>query len=269
MANSSSIVTGNARVSQDRHSSYSLQQHDSATTLDLSGNMEFGKPDSLEADVKMLDQQTLRDFGMAAKRAGSVASGFASRDTSPERGSIASYRAGSRPGTAQTYSAAEVRRQYAGKCSKISVRAFHSSFHSTVQNLEDMFAICAAGPRSFASSSAKRPGLETGDIVALMSEVKTVLTAFTMLSKSFLSTACLISCMYGHITCRGKPTRFQRQKCWKMSQQQPTTSFKLLPQMMSCLTKLHIWKSCVRQVVFSFLLVHTPPVLQAESSCNI
>jgi len=29
----------------------------------------------------------------------------------------------------------------------------------------------AAGPRSFASSSAKRPGLETGDVVALMSEV--------------------------------------------------------------------------------------------------
>ena len=76
--------------------------------------METGKIDGLGLDVKLLNQQTLREFGMAAKRAGSVTSGFASRETSPERTSIASYRVGSRPGTAQTYSAADVKKQYAG-----------------------------------------------------------------------------------------------------------------------------------------------------------
>lgn len=82
--------------------------------------METGKSDSLGLDVKMLNQQTLREFGIAAKRAGSVTSGFASRETSPERTSIASYRVGSRPGTAQTYSAAEVKKQYAGESSMCS-----------------------------------------------------------------------------------------------------------------------------------------------------
>ncbi|KAL0023069.1 hypothetical protein WJX79_008548 [Trebouxia sp. C0005] len=141
MSSSSNIVKGNGRVAQERHTSWSLQQHDSATTLE--GIMDTGKSDSFGPNVGMLNQQTLREFGMAAKRAGSVTSGLASRETSPERGgSIASYRASSRPGTAQTYSAAEIKKQY------------------------------AAGPRSFASSSAKRPGLETGDVVALMSEGK-------------------------------------------------------------------------------------------------
>lgn len=80
--------------------------------------MDTGKSDSFGPDVRMLNQQTLREFGMAAKRAGSVTSGLASRETSPERGgSIASYRASSRPGTAQTYSAAEIKKQYAGKFS--------------------------------------------------------------------------------------------------------------------------------------------------------
>ena len=97
-----------------RHMSRGLQQHDSATTLDLPSIMEAEQSESAGSNVKMLNQQTLREFGMAAKRAGSVTSGLASRETSPERGSIASYRATSRPGTAQTYSAAEVKRLYAG-----------------------------------------------------------------------------------------------------------------------------------------------------------
>lgn len=116
MASSSNIVKGNGRVPQERHTSWSLHQHDSATTLE--GNMDTGKSDSFGPDVRMLNQQTLREFGMAAKRAGSVTSGLASRETSPERGgSIASYRASSRPGTAQTYSAAEIKKQYAGNFS--------------------------------------------------------------------------------------------------------------------------------------------------------
>lgn len=162
MASSSNNARSNARV-QERRTNWSLQQHDSATTLDLPGNMDIGKTDSIGADVKMLNQQTLREFGMAAKRAGSVTSGFASRETSPERGSIASYRAGSRPGTVQTYSAAEVKKHYAGKpCASRAQKLLGS----VAEQLK-----CAAGPRSFASSSARRPGLETGDVVALMSEV--------------------------------------------------------------------------------------------------
>jgi len=120
MASSSNIVKGNGRVPQERHTSWSLHQHDSATTLE--GIMDTAKSDSFGPDVKMLNQQTLREFGMAAKRAGSVTSGLASRETSPERGgSIASYRASSRPGTAQTYSAAEIKKQYAGKFSHPSL----------------------------------------------------------------------------------------------------------------------------------------------------
>ena len=99
---------------EQQYMSKGLQQHDSATTLDLN-SMEGTKSEIAGLDVNRLDQQTLRDFGMAAKRAGSIASGFASRDTSPERGSIASYRAASRPGTAHTYSAAEVKKLYAGE----------------------------------------------------------------------------------------------------------------------------------------------------------
>ena len=94
------------------HTNWSLQQHDSATTLDFSGNMEGSKSEIASHDVTTLDQHTLREFGLAAKRAGS---GYASRETSPERSSIASYRATSRPGTAQTYSAAEVKKHYAGE----------------------------------------------------------------------------------------------------------------------------------------------------------
>lgn len=94
-----------------------LQQHDSATTLDLPNinSMEGTKSEFAGLDVNSLDQQTLRDFGLAAKRAGSITSGFASRDNSPERSSIASYKVTGRPGTAQTYSAAEVKKLYAGK----------------------------------------------------------------------------------------------------------------------------------------------------------
>ena len=117
MSISSHKVSGYARSHKQRYMSQDLQQHDSATTLDLPGSnsMEETKPDFGGVDINSLDQQTLRDFGMAAKRASSITSGFASRDTSPGRGSIASYRATSRPGTAHTYSAAEVKKMYAGK----------------------------------------------------------------------------------------------------------------------------------------------------------
>lgn len=116
MSISNHTVSSYARSHEQRYMSKGLQQHDSATTLDLpsSHSMEGSKTE-LGLDVNSLDQQTLREFGMAAKRAGSITSGFASRDTSPERGSIASYRATSRPGTAQSYSAAEVKKLYAGK----------------------------------------------------------------------------------------------------------------------------------------------------------
>lgn len=117
MSISSHTLSSYARSHEQRCMSKGLQQHDSATTLDLpcSISMEGTKSELAGLDVSSLDQQTLRDFGMAAKRAGSITSGFASRDTSPERGSIASYRATSRPGTAHTYSAAEVKKLYAGK----------------------------------------------------------------------------------------------------------------------------------------------------------
>ena len=111
-----------------RGSVWHLQQHDSATTLDFSGNMEVSKGESAGLDIRKLDQQTLREFGLAAKRAGS---GFASRETSPERGSIASYRVTSRPGTAHTYSAAEVKKHYAGKRRKLEVCHAHS-WHADV-----------------------------------------------------------------------------------------------------------------------------------------
>lgn len=117
MSISSHAASISARSHQQRYKSRDLQQHDSATTLDLPSidSMEGTKPEFAALDVNSLDQQTLRDFGMAAKRAGSITSGFASRDNSPERGSIASYKATSRPGTAHTYSAAEVKKMYAGK----------------------------------------------------------------------------------------------------------------------------------------------------------
>ena len=115
MSISSHVVGSYGRSHEQRHVSTGLQQHDSATTLDLPYNMEGTKFEFAGLDVKRLDQQTLRDFGMAAKRAGSGNSGLASRETSPERASIASYRVGSRPGTAQTYSAAEVKKLYAGE----------------------------------------------------------------------------------------------------------------------------------------------------------
>lgn len=109
MANSSAEVKFDAGPRQEF---WQLQQHDSATTLDLSGSMEVSKGDSTGADLKMLNQETLREFGLAVKKAGS---GFASRETSPERGSTASYRITSRPGTAQSYSAAEIKKHYAGQ----------------------------------------------------------------------------------------------------------------------------------------------------------
>lgn len=115
MSISSHVVSSYGRRHEQRHVSTGLEQHDSATTLDLPHRMEGTKFDSAGLDVKRLDQQTLRDFGMAAKRAGSGTSGLASRDTSPERGSIASYRVAGRPGTVQTYSAAEVKKMYAGE----------------------------------------------------------------------------------------------------------------------------------------------------------
>ena len=116
MACSSNTVGGNTRVSQERHSNRSLQQHDSATTLDLPINMECSKTESLGSDAKkMVDQQKLREFGIPAKRGGSVTSGLLSGDKSPDRGSITSYRVSSRPGTAQTYNAAEVKKHYAGE----------------------------------------------------------------------------------------------------------------------------------------------------------
>lgn len=115
MSISSHVVSSYGRRHEHRHVSTGLQQHDSATTLDLPHSMEGTKFEIAGLDVKRLDQQTLRDFGMAAKRAGSGTSGLASRDTSPERGSIASYRVASRPGTARTYSAAEVKKLYAGE----------------------------------------------------------------------------------------------------------------------------------------------------------
>ena len=110
MASHSHQVNARTSGNEHRHMSWDLQQHDSATTLDLPGSMERGK-----SELAGLDQQTLRDFGIAAKRAGSVTSGFTSRETSPERGSIASYRAPSRPGTAHSYSAADVKKLYAGR----------------------------------------------------------------------------------------------------------------------------------------------------------
>lgn len=117
MTGSSRTVSSYARSQEQRYMSKGLQQHDSATTLDLPdiSSMEGTKSEFAGLYVNSLDQQTLRDFGMAAKRAGSITSGLASRDTSPERGSIASYRATSRPGTAQSYSAAEVKKLYAGE----------------------------------------------------------------------------------------------------------------------------------------------------------
>lgn len=110
MSSSSHQVNARTSGNEQRHMSWDLQQHDSATTLDLPGSMDRGK-----SELAGLDQQTLRDFGMAAKRAGSITSGFNSRETSPERGSIASYRAPSRPGTAHSYSAADVKKLYAGR----------------------------------------------------------------------------------------------------------------------------------------------------------
>lgn len=115
MSISNHVVSSYSRRYEHRHVSTGLQQHDSATTLDLPLSMEGTKSEIAGPDVKRLDQQTLRDFGVAAKRAGSTTSGFASRETSPERGSIASYRMSSRPGTAQTYSTAELKRLYAGE----------------------------------------------------------------------------------------------------------------------------------------------------------
>lgn len=87
-----------------------LQQHDSATTLDLPGHSK-----GVHAKPPMLDQQTLREYGMLAKRAGSITSTLASRETSPERGSIASFRITSRPGTASGYDAANVKKMYLGE----------------------------------------------------------------------------------------------------------------------------------------------------------
>ena len=117
MSINSQKVSSYARSHEQRYTSKGLQQHDSATTLGLPNisSAEGTKSEFAAVGVNSLDQQTLRDFGMAAKRAGSITSGFASRDTSPERGSIASFRATSRPGTAHMYSAAEVKKQYAGK----------------------------------------------------------------------------------------------------------------------------------------------------------
>lgn len=101
-----------------------LQCSDSAATLDLpvhKHNKAYAKP-------AMLDAQTLKDYGALAKRASSITSALASRETSPERSSIASFRIGSRPGTASQYSTADVKKLYSGEqpCYAIHAVRLHS-----------------------------------------------------------------------------------------------------------------------------------------------
>ena len=109
------ISSAQSIASEDHLYHQGLQQHDSATTLDLPGHKHSKAPREY-AKTAMLDSQTLREYGALAKRAGSyTTSAFASRENSPERSSIASFRIGSRPGTASQYSTADVKKLYLGE----------------------------------------------------------------------------------------------------------------------------------------------------------